>query len=219
MLQDRVTSVSGIVFAIATFAGLVLLLGGAAVGDTPNAEAAAWLGESGHRTRILAGAYVMCGGAVAFMVFAAGLIERVRAAQAPRLAVNVAQIAAITFAVLVLAAAIGMASAAYAVNSNVEPRPIDPGALRVTTFGFALWAIPAALAGATFVTAVSVAVLTSTVLPRWLAVIGFLFAAIALYGIAFIPTLGLLLWAVLVAIVILVRPAAASLAQAGPAPA
>ena len=62
----------------------------------------------------------------------------------------------------------------YAVAGNVEAAPVDPDAVRVSTFGFALWAIPAALAGATFIASVSVAALVSGVLPRWLALIGFL---------------------------------------------
>jgi hypothetical protein len=205
MNVDRTIALSGVVFAIATFAGLMLLLSGAAVGESTNAEAAEWLSQSAHRTRAMAGGYVMCGGAIAFMVFAAALLDRLRSAQAPGLAVGVAQIAAIAFVILTLAAAIGMASAAYAVSSSVEPTPIDPGAVRVTTYGFALWAIAGALAGATFVAAVSVAVLASRALPRWLALVGFLLAGVAVFGIAFLPTLGLLVWGVLVAIVAIAR--------------
>lgn len=213
MTNDRVITVTGILFAIGTFAGLLLLLGGAAVGDTTNAEAADWLGKGAHRTRMMVGAYVMAGGAVAFMVYAAGLLQRMRNTQAPQLAVNVAQLAGTVFALLVLAAAVGMASGAYAVQSGVEPQPIDVGAVRVSTFGFMLWAIAGALAGATFITAVSIGSFVSGVLPRWLALLGLLFAVLALFGIEFLPTLGILVWAILVGIVALVRTEPRPLAE------
>lgn len=90
---------------------------------------------------MLVGAYVMAAGAIAFIVFAASLMQRLKDAQAPRLAANVAQLAAVAFAILTLAAAMAMASAAYAVAGNVEAQPIDQGAVRISTYGFALWAI------------------------------------------------------------------------------
>lgn len=213
MTVDRAISVSGLLFAIATFAGMLLLLGGAAAGETSNAEAAEWLNEGAHRTRMLVGVYVMCGGSLAFVVFAAALLQRLRMAHAPSLAVAVAQFGAIAFVILALAAATGMGSAAYAVGSNVEPTPVDAGAVRMTTYGFALWAIPAALAGATFVFAASVAMLASGTLPRWLSLIGFLLAILAPFGVFFLPTLGLLVWAVLVGIVAFFRSSTASVSE------
>ncbi len=215
MANDRTIAISGFIFAIATFIGLVLLVGGAAVGDTTTAEAATWLEESGHRTRMLVGAYVMCGGAIVFLVFASGVMQRLRHAEAPGVVLSIAQFGAIAFSILTLAAAVGMASAAYAVASNVEPTPIDPGALRIGTYGFALWAIPAALAGGTFVAAVSIAAFVSGAFPRWLALIGFLIAALSTFGITFLPTPGVFVWAILVAIVTVVRGEAGSPVRAG----
>jgi hypothetical protein len=197
----------------------MLLLGGVAVGDTTNDEAARWLSTGAHRTRMLVGICVTSGGALAFVVFAAGLLQRLRSAHAPTLARDVAQLAAISFVVLTLAAAVGMASAAYAVASHVEAEPVDPAAVRVSTFGFALWAIPAALAGATFIASVSAAALACGALPRWLALIGFLLAALGVFGIMFLPTLGIFIWAVLVAIVTFVRHEAPSPTRAEPSPA
>ena len=46
MTVDRTIALSGVVFAIATFAGLMLLLSGAAVGESTNAEAAEWLSRA-----------------------------------------------------------------------------------------------------------------------------------------------------------------------------
>ena len=145
MANDRVISISGIVFAIATFAGLMLLLSGTAAGSTTNLEAAEWLTKNAHRTRMIIGMYVMCGGAIAFLVFATCLLQRLRDAEAPSLAINVAQWAGVAFVILAMAAAVGMASGAYAAISDIEPgAEINSDAVRVSTFGFALWVIPAA---------------------------------------------------------------------------
>lgn len=206
MSNDRVMAISGILFAAAVFSGLLLLIDGVAAGDTTNHEAATWLSEGGHRTQMMFGMYMMSAGAMAFAVFAAGLFRRLRDAGAPQLAVSVGQLAAIAFTVLSVAAAIGMASGAYAVVSNVEPQPIDPAAVRLSTFGFALWTIGAALAASVFVAATSLAAIVSGALPRWLALIGFLFSALLPFGIAFLPTLSVLVWAMLVSVVTLVRP-------------
>ena len=154
---------------------------------------------------MIIGMYVMCGGAIAFLVFATCLLQRLRDAEAPSLAINVAQWAGVAFVILAMAAAVGMASGAYAAISDIEPGPINSDAVRVSTFGFALWVIPAALAGATFIAAVSAAAIASGALPQWLGLIGLLLAAVALFGIMFLPTLGLLVWAVLVAIITLVH--------------
>lgn len=205
MPKDWVVCISGGTFAVATFAGLVLLLGGAAVGDTTNLEAADWLADSSHTTNMLIGMYLMCGGAIAFSVFAAGLLERLRNADASSVTLTVANFGAIAFTVFALAAAVGMASAAYALKSDVEPTPIDPGAVRVSTFGFGLWVFGASLAAGTFIASVSVAALSTGALPKWLALFGLLIAGLSLFAIAFLPSLGVVVWAVLVAIVGAVR--------------
>ncbi|HEX6030569.1 MAG TPA: hypothetical protein VFY90_03990 [Tepidiformaceae bacterium] len=206
MANDRAISISGFVFAVATFVGLLLLIGGVAAGSTNNEEAARWLNDSGHRARMLVGCYVMCGGAVAFFVFSSALIRRLRGAGAPSLAADAAQVAAIAFVALTLAAAIAMASGAYAVSSDVEPKPIDPGAVRMSTLGFAIWAIPAALAASAFVVSVSIGALAREALPRWLGLVGLLVAVVMLFGIMFLPSLAVLVWAALVAVVTVVRP-------------
>ncbi|MEX0781912.1 MAG: hypothetical protein WD557_04625 [Dehalococcoidia bacterium] len=205
MTNDRTISITGVVFAIATFTGLVLLLRGVAAGDTNNEEAARWLNDSGHRAQMLIGAYLMCAGGIAFLVFSAALVRRLRSGGAPGLTVDTAQAAGVAFAALTLVAAIGMASGAYAVASNVEPKPVDPGAVRISSVGFAIWAIPSAFAAAAFVSSVSVGALASGCLPRWLGLIGLLVALLMLFGILFLPSLAVLVWAVLVALVTLVR--------------
>jgi len=134
------------------------------------------------------------------------LLRRLRGAGAPSLAADAAQVAAIAFAALTLAAAIAMASGAYAVSSDVEPKPVDPGAVRMSTLGFAIWAIPAALAASAFVVSVSIGALASEALPRWLGLVGLLVAVVMLFGIMFLPSLAVLVWAALVAVVTVVRP-------------
>lgn len=205
MNKDWMVSISGGVFAIATLVGLSMLVDGAAVGTTNNAQAAEWLADSGNRTQALIGMYVMCAGAIAFVVFSASLIERLRASGTSSLALSVGQVAAVSVAVLTFAAAIGMASAAYAIKSDVESLPVDPAAVRVTTYGFGLWVFGAGLAAGTFMAAISLGSLQTGGLPKWLALIGLLLAVLSLFGIEFIPSLGILVWSALVAIMCAVK--------------
>jgi hypothetical protein len=219
MANDRVISISGIVFAVATFAGLVLLLEGAAAGDDTNEEAARWLNDSGNRTQMLIGMYVMSGGAVAFLLFATALLRRLRTANAPGFAVELAQVSGVAFAVLTLVAALGMGLAALAVAAGNEPTPVDPGAARITTYGFSIWALPACFAASAFVATVSVAAISSGAFPRWLGLLGLLIAVLLLFGIAFLPSLAVMVWAALVSIVTFVRPAGAAALRPTEAPA
>lgn len=205
MNRDWIVSVSGAVFAVATLVGLSMLVNGAAVGTTTNGQAAEWLADSGNRAQALIGMYVMCLGAIAFFVFAGSLIERLRAAGTRPLALSIANLAAVAVAVLTFAAAIGMASAAYAIRSDVESLPVDPAAVRITTFGFGLWVFGAGLAAGTFMAAISIGSLSTGGLPRWLALIGLLMAVLSLFGIEFVPSLGVLVWSALVAVVCAVK--------------
>jgi len=62
------------------------------------------------------------------------------------------------------------------------------------------------LAASAFVVSVSIGALASEALPRWLGLVGLLVAVVMLFGIMFLPSLAVLVWAALVAVVTVVRP-------------
>ncbi|OAI44579.1 hypothetical protein AYO38_00360 [bacterium SCGC AG-212-C10] len=219
MTNDRTISICGAFFAVATLIGLAMMIEGVASGDATNVEAAEWLAKSGNRAQMIIAMYVMAGGAIAFAVFASAVIRRLRAAGAPDLAVDVARIGAAAYTALVLASAVAMASGAYSLISNNEAQPLDPGVARTSTLGFAIWVFPAAFAGSVFVASVSVAAMRSAALPRWLCLIGLLVAVLLLFGISFLPTFSILIWALCVSIVAFVRRAGSVSVQAAPQPA
>ncbi|MGE0598789.1 MAG: hypothetical protein AB7J35_03050 [Dehalococcoidia bacterium] len=201
MKDDWPITAGGIGFAGLTLLGLFLLMPGVAGGDTTNAEAVAWVKESGHQYRGIAGAYLMCAGAIAMVVFMAGVLRRLRAAGAGPLLVDVARLSGLAFVVCQVVAAMAMASAVYAVSAGNEPTPIDPGVARITTFGLALWLVPGMLSAALFAALVGAAVLSTKAFPTWVGLSGLLLAAVLLAAILFLPALLLMLWAIAVALV------------------
>ncbi|MGE3074297.1 MAG: hypothetical protein AB7N24_13690 [Dehalococcoidia bacterium] len=205
MNNDRLITVGGIAFAALTLAGIFMVLPGIAGGDTTNAEAAAWMQESAHRARAIAGAYLMCAGAVAMVVFLAGVTGRLRASQAAPGVIEVARLAGLSFVVCQLVAAIAMAGVAYAVSSGNEPTPIDPGATRISTFGLAVWLIPGMISAALFTASVAIGALTTKAFPAWVGLSGLLLAAILLAAITFLPALLLMVWSAAVALVAMVH--------------
>ena len=205
MWNDRAIAIGGVLFAAMTAVSIALMLNGLAVGNSTNADTAEWLSDSGHRTMTVSGLYLMCAGGLAFMLFATGLVRRLRAAGASDFVLDMARIAAGAFTGLQIAAGVAMGIAAISIRSGVETTPVSPDVARIGAFGFELWFIGAALCGAAFVATVSVSALANGALPRWLALVGLLCAAVLLGGIAFLPGWAIFAWAICVAIAVSVR--------------
>ncbi len=205
MKNDWAITAGGIGFAVLTLLGLYLLMPGVAGGDTTNAESVEWVRQSGHQVRGIAGAYLMCLGAMAMIAFVAGVLGRLRAAGAEPFMLEVARLGGLAFVVCQIVAAIAMASAVYAVSAGNEPTPIDPGAARITTFGLALWLIPGMISGALFAGVVGVAMLRTRAFPAWVGLAALLTAAVLLAAVTFLPAIILLLWSGCVGVVAAVR--------------
>lgn len=206
MWNDRAITLGGIVFVTLTLTGYLMMAGGVAAGDTTTAEAARWLGDSGHRTRSIVGMYVMCGGAVAFLTFLVGALGRLRASGCHRGIRDLAGITGTIFAICQFIGATGMATAAMAIAFDNEPLPVDASVARVTSFGLAVWLIPGMLSASIFVGTLAVASFTSSAFPAWVGLAGLLCAAVLLAGIMFLPVFMFMLWTVCVALVALARP-------------
>ncbi len=218
MKNDWAIAVGGIGFAVLTPLGLFLLMPGVAGGNTTNAESAAWVAESAHRTQAIAGAYLMCGGALAMIAFVVGMVGRLRAAGAGSTLLEVARLGGFAFVVCQLVAAMAMAGTAYAVASGNEPTPVDAGAARITTFGLAVWLIPGMISAALFACSASISILSTKAFPTWVGLTGLLTAAVLLAAITFLPAMILLLWSACVGLVATVRQQPAPPLEAKPAP-
>ncbi len=220
MWNDRAIAAGGILFAILTIPGYLMMGDGVAVGQGTNATAADWLADSGHRAMVLVGMYTMCAGGLAFLLFAMALAVRLRSAGSHPLLVGIIQAAGVAAAACQLVGAVGMATGALAIRMGLETTPPDPGVVRVTTFGAEVWLVPGLLCTSAFVAAVSGAIIERRAFPTWLALAGFLCAVVLLGGITFLPVAVLTLWAFAAAIVAIVRPASSVPAgSAAPVPA
>lgn len=218
MKHDWAIIVGGIAFAGLTFAGIVLLLPAVAGGSTTNAEAATWMSSSAHRVRAIVGAYLMCGGAMAMVLFTVGLCQRLRAAGAGVVFTETARLAGVAFVGCQLLAAVAMAGTAYAVISGNEPTPIEPSAARITTAGLFIWLVPGMISASLFAASVGVASLSSKAFPTWVGLSALLVAGVLLAAITFLPVVLLLLWSAAVAIVSIVRRDQPTVLQAALAP-
>lgn len=218
MWNDRAITIGGIVFVALTVPGYLLMAGGVAAGDTTTAEAASWLGESGHRTRSIVGMYLMCGGALGFTVFLAGVLGRLRASECNPILRELAGITGTIFAICQFVGAVGMATAAMSVAFDVEPLPVEASLTRLSSLGVEIWLVPGMLAASAFVGSLAVATFTSRVFPAWVGLAGVLCAAVLLAGIVFLPVFMFMLWTASVALVVLVRPQARALLPAAPNP-
>lgn len=208
MWNDRAITVGGVLFVLLTLPGYFLLSGGIAAGDGTTEEAAEWLGDSGHRAQAIAGGYAMCAGALAFLLLAQGIVERARSAGGPMLVVGLIQTTGLAFAVCQAISAVAMMAPAIAVVAGNESTPLDPDAVRITTFGAELWLVPGMLCASAFVLSTAAAIFSSSLLPTWIGLAALLCAAVLLAGIVFVPVVLLMLWVLTVSFVVMARPMA-----------
>jgi hypothetical protein len=207
MSNDRVIAVAAALFAVCTIAGIALQLNGAPVGDSDTVDAANWLASSGHRTMAIIGIYAMAAGGIAFLVFAAALTQRLRVAGAGNATLDIMRLSAGVFAALQLAGGAGMGIAAISIGNGNEPKPISPDVTRVAALGFEIWVAGAMIAAALFVATVSVSALKTGALPRWLGWVGILCTVLLIGAFQFLPAFALPIWAICVAVVVVVRSA------------
>jgi hypothetical protein len=219
MRDNRLLALGGIVFAVLTFAGMMMVSGGIAGGETTTADATEWLADGGNRTLGVMGGYLVAAGALAFLVFLAATADRMRLAGVRPLAIEVARLFGGAFAVMQLAAAAALLSAPLAIEFDTESMPADSSVARLSALGIALWLVPGMLAAAAFASAVAVSTFTDRVFPSWVGLAGLLCAVALLAAVVFLPAMLFLLWTLVVSLVALARKSPAAQPQALGSPA
>jgi hypothetical protein len=161
------------------------------------------LSDSGARSGLLVGAYLLVVAALAFVWFSRALSQLVAPPTAARLigALGVLGAAAIT------AGAMTSAVVAGSVSFGDEPVPTDGDTIRVVMdlsfpFMFVVFALTSAAIAAVVALRADPGLASWLRYTAWLAVLGGIFAVI------FLPMVLVLLWYLAVAIVVLVRPLA-----------
>jgi hypothetical protein len=172
------------------------------------------LSDSGHRTGLLLGAYLMVVAALLFLWFTAGLRDGLRSPVAGRLVSAFGGLAAAMLAIGAMANAVF----AGAVSFGDEPVPHDGNTIRaVMEMAFPLWFVAFGLSAAAVLVTLAVTG-RSAGWPAWLCYTAWLGVLGAIFAVIFLPMALPLLWVLAAAITGLVRANRADAATA-PAPA
>lgn len=200
---QRWSPLAGVAFAVLFLAALGV--SGSGPGDTPD-EVAEWYADEGNRGAAFLVFFLLAGAALSFLWFL-GVLRSVlvRAEGDP------ARWTAVGFAAGVASATLLLASAslyvAPAATAGGESFPFEASTAETfSNAGFALL-VSSTMAGALLVLATSIVARRTGVLPGWLALGGFVVAAILLLAIFFLPLFVWLAWVLAVSIVLIVRTA------------
>lgn len=211
---QRWSPLAGIAFAVLVVAAFGV--GTTGPGDTPD-EVADWYADEGNRRAAFLVFFLLVGAALAFFWFL-GLLRVVllRAEDEP------GRWTALAFGAGVASASLLLASAALSVSpaaaAGQEDFSFDPStAVALASAGYALL-VCSAMAGALLVLATSIVAHRTGLLPPWLALGGFIVAAVVLFSILLLPLFAWLAWVLAVSLVLLVRSARVAGWRSGTAP-
>lgn len=178
---------------------------GTGPGDTPEAVAN-WYADEGNRAGAFFVFFLLAGAALAFLWFLGALRAiLVRAEGDP------ARWTALAFGAGVASATLLLASASLyitpAATAGQEDFPFDPNTAKAfANAGFALLSC-STMSGALVALGTSIVAYRTGLLPRWLALVGFVVAPLLLFAVLFFPLFAWLAWVLAVSVVLLVRTA------------
>ena len=202
---QRIAPWAGFLFVVLFVVGF-LLPGEVPGGTDPDADVVSFYEDSGNRIQLMASGYLLTAAGLAFLLFAAGLRERLALAESPvRALPRVAFAAGVLFVAMlfVMATAAGFTIAA---GVEFQDEPIDPGVARfLPHLGFAAFLVPGLLSAALLITITSFHTLRTAVFPIWSAWLGFLLAVVLLFGVLFVTGLALLVWVLVISALMLTQ--------------
>ena len=205
---DRFGAASGLVFAVLFVAGFALQDTGALTSDVSTGEVVSRYSDGDTELRKELGATVIGFALVFLLVFLGSLHGTLRRAEGERRLLSTAALAGGVVMAVFLGASAALETAVPSAEGFYDNYEVDPGT--VLTFAtLALWALGLAMVGAAvLVGSASLLAWKVGILPRWLALAGFVVAAIAAFGestAAFVVPIVLVVAWLLVVSVILVR--------------
>jgi hypothetical protein len=193
---DIWTRIAGYAAAITFVVGLILASHSPDVGD-PDAKIISFYAKHSNRVGILVGAYLLVFCALFLIWFAAGLRERLRNAegQSSRLS-DVVLGGGILAAVGLSVGAIGFASIPAGESFGGAPLHSADVARFLPGIGYGMVMIVGMFGAIAMIDAVSIVIMRTGVLPRWLGWLGFVCGVLLLFGVVFLPLIALPVWLV-----------------------
>lgn len=207
MSLSRWAPASGIAFVVLFVLGFGFATSGPDNSKDPPSDYVKFYSSTGNRIHVLIGAYLLVLAAVAFSVFAAVLVARVRAAGGtPTLMIA----SATAFAVLLGIAAASFGWPAGDIAFGNDPVPSGELLHNLPELGFPILLVPGAFAAGAFLFSVGTESRARDILPGWLTIFSFVAAVVVLGAVAFFPLLLLPLWMLAASITLLLRGPAAT---------
>ena len=193
---------AGIAFAVLFVIGFISS-SNSLKNDAPDAEWLKWYANHGHLKGVLVGGYMMTIAAFAFLVLAAGLVERVReAGEASPVLNRVCWATGLLASGFMLLAAISLAGIAgdivFGSSQNVETADL----LR-HNLGYAILFLTTALTAAVFIACVTTLARRAGVFGTAMTWFSYIVAVALAFAVVFLPILALPIWGLVTGIALL----------------
>jgi hypothetical protein len=161
-----------------------------------------WFADSGNRTANIIGIYALVIASILFVVFASGLLERLRSGDGPSVAHRVAATTGTVFAGLSMVGAIQLGGISGNITFGNAPVPKDADIMR-QTLGYGTVAVAGSLTAVAFIVAIALLARSTGLFPQWLVVVSYVAAVLLLGAVVFFPIAALPIWVLIVSIVLL----------------
>jgi hypothetical protein len=211
---DRWGPIAGIAFVVLLFVGLNLALSDLPAGDDPVSKFTSFYNDKGDRAKLIIGSYLIVLAGVFFFWFLASLRVRLLEAEGvPGRLTSIAFGGGLAFVTLLMTSAATLMTIAADISFGDEKFASPDAARYLPELGYPILLIAGAFAAIAMIDAVSILIMRTGVLPRWIGWFGFVAAIALLFGFLFLPLVALLLWVLFVSVAMLRAP---RVAAAGP---
>ena len=202
----RPGAIAAIVFAVLFTLGVMMpALPGAGESEARVLE---FYEDSGNRLTVIIASYLIGLAGLAFLVFLASLYRGLRAAEGD--GGNLAHVALAgggVFVAMMFNGASAWSNVPGGIEFGNEAVPGYEIPIWFTQLGYGHLLLYGMLSAIAVVVSTSLIAMRTSVLPRWHAITGFVCAFILLFGVMFLPTLALPVWAIATGVAMLKAPA------------
>jgi hypothetical protein len=201
---ERWGPIAGIVFVVLLFVGVNLSVADLPSADDSLTKISNFYNDGGKRAQVIIGAYLLWLAGVFFIWFLASVRTRLLAVEgAPGRLTSIAFGGGLVFVAMLMVAAACFASVAGDITFGGE-KFVSPDAARfIPEIGYPIFLIGGMFAAIAMIDAVSILILRTGMLPKWIGWFGFFAAVVLLGAVFFIPIVAFLLWVLFISVAML----------------
>jgi hypothetical protein len=204
---ERWGPVAGIIFVVLFFVGVNLGVANLPSGDDSLQKISNFYLDKGNRAEVIIGSYLLWLAGLFFIWFLASVRTRLLDVEGvPGRLTSIAFGGGLVFVAMLFVAAACFASVAGDITFGGE-KFVSPDAARfIPEIGYPILLIGGMFAAIAMIDAVSILILRTGMLPRWIGWFGFFAAVVLLAAVFFIPIVAFLLWVLFVSVAMLRGP-------------